>query len=124
MKMHQWVHQFRNGEFESNDVKVQIQAGWHDWFCKESALAPKTAKYGKLICDLYIGSKVDSGLEIIFCHSSSDADRIYIGDWLIEFNKREGVILFNTETVGMNRAYASGLTSIKKFFQGPMDIYA
>jgi len=27
-----WIQAFNSGSFESSDVKVQIKAGWYDWF--------------------------------------------------------------------------------------------
>lgn len=41
-----WIQAFNNGSFESNDVKVQINAGWYDWFCKDSSLKNKTKRMG------------------------------------------------------------------------------
>jgi len=36
------LRMFEEGAFDENDVGVQIDAGWYDWFCKDSALARKT----------------------------------------------------------------------------------
>lgn len=45
----EWIEKFNNGEFESNDFETQCNAGWYDWFCKESSLANKTIRMGNII---------------------------------------------------------------------------
>lgn len=36
------LEMFEAGNFDDPDVHIQIDAGWYDWFCKDSALARKT----------------------------------------------------------------------------------
>ena len=55
----QWVEKFNLGEFESRDVKIQINAGWYDWFCKDTSLANKTKTMGQVIKQLKPNGKVD-----------------------------------------------------------------
>lgn len=38
------VKNFNNGNYDSRDVKTQIEAGWYDWFCKDSSLSNRTKK--------------------------------------------------------------------------------
>jgi hypothetical protein len=45
----QWIENFQNGMYDAGDFKTQCDAGWYDWFCKESSLARKTQKMGKAI---------------------------------------------------------------------------
>lgn len=54
-----WIDEFDAGMFESADVRTQILAGWFDWFCKDSSLAAKTKKMGKIIRKIKAGGKVD-----------------------------------------------------------------
>ena len=35
---------WKNGEFDSPDMTTQIEAGWYDWFCRDSSLAAKTKR--------------------------------------------------------------------------------
>lgn len=35
---------FKEGKYSSKDVGTQIDAGWWDWFCKDSSLRNKTYK--------------------------------------------------------------------------------
>ena len=40
--LRQYVEKFDNGEFDSKSTDVQCDAGWYDWFCKDSSLRNKT----------------------------------------------------------------------------------
>lgn len=54
-----WIDRFNNGDFDIEDVKTQIEAGWYDWFCKDSSLLRKTQRMGRIIAKLNQGGKVD-----------------------------------------------------------------
>lgn len=46
----QQIVEFQDGKYDSPDVKTQCDAGWYDWFCKDTSLRNKTAKlYPKVI---------------------------------------------------------------------------
>lgn len=49
ISIREWVVRFNDGKYESSDVKTQIEAGWYDWFCKDSSLANKTKRMGIII---------------------------------------------------------------------------
>ena len=55
----QWIDEFLNGNFDKEDVKTQILAGWYDWFCKDSSLKNKTKKMGNIIKQIKAGGKVN-----------------------------------------------------------------
>ena len=57
--INEWINKFLSGEFDSQDVRVQIQAGWYDWFCKDSSLANKTKKMGNIVRQIKSGGKVN-----------------------------------------------------------------
>lgn len=50
---------FLVGDFESPDRKTQIEAGWYDWFCRDTSLAAKTQKLGKKAIQLMKSDKID-----------------------------------------------------------------
>jgi hypothetical protein len=49
MKLREWIEKFNNGDFESKDYHTQCNAGWYDWFCRETSLANKTKRMGAII---------------------------------------------------------------------------
>ena len=60
----EWIDKFLSGEFDKKDsfgedIKTQIQAGWYDWFCKDSSLAAKTKKMGNIVRQIKSGGKVN-----------------------------------------------------------------
>ena len=59
-----WIDNFLKGRYDkkesfNDDAKTQIEAGWYDWFCKDSSLANKTKRMGNIIAKLSKGGKVD-----------------------------------------------------------------
>jgi len=59
INLHAWIGSYICGDFDKEDVKTQIKAGWYDWFCKDSSLAKKTKKMGNIISQLREGGKVN-----------------------------------------------------------------
>lgn len=59
ISINEWINKFLSGEFDSQDIRVQIQAGWYDWFCKDSSLANKTKKMGNIVRQVKRGGKVN-----------------------------------------------------------------
>ena len=59
MALKTWIQRFNDNEFESLDVKIQIDAGWYDWFCRDTSLKNKTKKMGNIIKQIKDGGKVD-----------------------------------------------------------------
>ena len=52
LTVRQFITKFDNGDFDVDSRKAQIDAGWYDWFCKDSALKNKTKTLGKKIKDV------------------------------------------------------------------------
>lgn len=52
MSVREWQEAYRAGEFDSKDVKVQIQAGWHDWWCRDDALAGHLKKIAPVVLSI------------------------------------------------------------------------
>ena len=57
--LRQWIENFNSGTYDVSDRRTQIEAGWFDWFCKDTSLAAKTKKMGKIIKQVKAGGKVD-----------------------------------------------------------------
>ena len=52
LTVRQFITKFDNGDFDVDSLKAQMDAGWYDWFCKDSALKNKTKTLGKKIKDV------------------------------------------------------------------------
>lgn len=59
IKLSEWIERFKSGEFDRPDTTTQINAGWFDWFCRDTSLANKTKKMGNIIKQIKVGGKVD-----------------------------------------------------------------
>jgi len=42
LSINEFITKFDNGEFNSKNLDIQIDAGWFDWFCKDTSLCNKT----------------------------------------------------------------------------------
>jgi hypothetical protein len=50
---------FLLGQFENGNADTQVDAGWFDWFCKDSVLKGKTKKLYKKVLQILKSSKID-----------------------------------------------------------------
>ena len=64
--LRQWLKRFDNHEFELPFVKVQIEAGWYDWFCKDTSLVNKTKNLGTKFKSISNSSKINLDSQYIF----------------------------------------------------------
>ena len=53
------IQMFNQGKFDSVDLDVQIEAGWVDWFCRDSSLRAKTKKLYQKIKQIADSKKFD-----------------------------------------------------------------
>ena len=59
ISIRQWIENYNSGKYDSQDVKVQCEAGWYDWFCKNESLCGKTKRFAPKVKQLAKSSKVD-----------------------------------------------------------------
>lgn len=59
ISIRQWQENFLAGRYRAGNLSTQTEAGWHDWFCSDAALARKTERMGKIISQIKDGGKVD-----------------------------------------------------------------
>jgi hypothetical protein len=60
LTVRQWIWKFANYEFHNGNLDVQIEAGWYDWFCDDSALLGKTKRLGDKVIQLAASKKIDT----------------------------------------------------------------
>lgn len=58
--------QFLRGEFNAPDTNTQINAGWYDWFCRDSSLQAKTKSLGNKVLQLMSSTKIDTVNNYVF----------------------------------------------------------
>jgi hypothetical protein len=66
MNIATFADRFIRGDFDINSPKIQIDAGWYDWFCRDTALAAKTQKLGKKVLQLMKSTKIDIEKNYVF----------------------------------------------------------
>jgi hypothetical protein len=66
LSIREFLRKFDAGDFNSEDVNVQFDAGWFDWFCKDSALKAKTQKLAAKLKSLLPSSKIDIDKHYVF----------------------------------------------------------
>ena len=59
ISIRQWIENYNSGKYDSHDVKVQGEAGWYDWFCRNKSLCGKTKRLAPKVKQLAKSSKVN-----------------------------------------------------------------
>ena len=59
INVREWQVAFNNGEFDAADLDTQIDAGWYDWFCKDTSLKNKTKKMGNIVKKVKDGGRIN-----------------------------------------------------------------
>ena len=62
----EWQKAFSDGKFDSPDLDTQIDAGWYDWFCKDTSLRNKTKRLGNIVKKIKDGGKVNLDTTYVF----------------------------------------------------------
>lgn len=70
----EWVKNFQSGDYDKTDFDTQCRAGWYDWFCRESSLAGKTKKMGKIIARVKDNNEILDNMYVFFKNNCPLAD--------------------------------------------------
>lgn len=66
LSIRDYLTKFDNGDFDSADRATQCDAGWYDWFCKDSSLQRKTVALTRKVKQLVLSDKVDIYKNYVF----------------------------------------------------------
>ena len=86
LTVRQFVTKFDNGDFDTYSLEAQMDAGWCDWFCKDSALKNKTKALGKKI-------KAVSKLNFFDIDNLPELKHPLISEWLKDFRKKSSKVI-------------------------------
>ncbi len=99
----EWVRKFDNGEFDANDVETQCDAGWYDWFCRDTSLRNKTYKLAPKIKEIakILGDKFCEKHYLFFKNNCPMSGSLY-DDFRFCSIKTRNVIYTITPSSGFN----------------------
>lgn len=66
MTISEFVKRFNDGDFNYRHVSVQIEAGWWDLFCNDSALCSKTKTMGRKVESIMNSKRFDKDKCYVF----------------------------------------------------------
>lgn len=121
MNIATFAERFLRGDFDLNDRKTQIEAGWYDWFCRDTSLAAKTQKLGKKVLQLMKSSKIDTQKNYVWFKNNCPMNGSLYDDFRIADIETGDVIYTIVPASGHNAE--KGKASVwgrENNFQGPI----
>jgi len=79
--LRQQIEAFKNGEY--NDPDKQCEAGWYDWFCKDSSLVNKTKSLYAKVIKISKSSKINLDTMYVFFKNNSPMNGSLYDDFRI-----------------------------------------
>ena len=124
LTLREWAEKFKAGAYNSPDFQTQCDAGWYDWFCKDTSLAGKTQSLGKKVLGIMNSPKIDPDKQYVFFKNNCpmvgslyDDFRICdieTGDVVYTVTPRSGHIVMN----GLGEVWGAENNFKKALFQG------
>ena len=97
LKLREWQKKFKSGAFDKSDISTQIEAGWFDWFCRDTSLAYKTKKMGSIIKQIKDGGRIDLDNTYVFFKNNCPLNGpLYDSFGICNINYRD-VVLFSVQ---------------------------
>lgn len=114
-----WIERFKNSEFENENTKVQIEAGWYDWFCRDTSLKNKTKKMGNIIKQIKDGGRVNLNETYVWFKNNCPMSGPLYDDFRIA-NIKDGAtqLVIQIDSPWENERYA--VYSVDDFFDKPV----
>lgn len=65
-RLRAWVDAYKGGNFDSTSLSAMIDAGWYDWFCKDTSLKARFDKLAPKVVAIANSKKVDTENTYVF----------------------------------------------------------
>ena len=108
----EWLDNFNKGLYDSPDVTTQIDAGWYDWFCKDSSLANKTQVLGKKLVQISKSDKFDNDKTYVFFKNNCPMSGSLYDDFRICDIETGDVIFTITPSCGHNSSLSGKKSTV------------
>lgn len=66
ISLRKWIENYNKGAYNDPSLEVQCNAGWYDWFCKDSSLVSRLKKMAPKIIRIAKSKKVDLDAMYVF----------------------------------------------------------
>ena len=114
-----WIERFNNNEFENENTNVQIEAGWYDWFCRDTSLKNKTKEMGQIIKQIKDGGKVDlNNMYVWFKNNCPMSGPLYDDFRIANINDGATQLLVQLDSPWEDTKYV--VYSVDDFFDKPV----
>lgn len=116
--LREWIKNFNEGAYESMDVQTQSEAGWYDWFCRDTSLRNKTRKMGNIIKQIKDGGRVNLDKTYVWFKNNCSMSGPLYDDFRIA-NIKDGAtqLVIQIDSHWENERYA--VYSVDDFFEKP-----
>ena len=98
------IQMFNQGKFDSVDLDVQIEAGWVDWFCRDSSLRAKTKKLYQKIKQIADSKKFDKNKVYVLLKNNCPMNGILYDSFSIVDIETDDVLFWITPSNGCSNS--------------------
>ena len=89
----EFIEKFNNGDFNSNNRSIQCDAGWYDWFCRDSSLRNKTYKLTAKLKKIINSEKINQDTMYVFFKNNCPCNGSLYDDFRI-CDRETGDVIF------------------------------
>lgn len=116
--LREWIKNFNEGAYESMDIQTQSEAGWYDWFCRDTSLRNKTKRMGNIIKQIKDGGRVDLDKTYVWFKNNCPMSGPLYDDFRIaNINSNEIQLVIQIDSPWENEKYA--VYSVENEFEKP-----
>lgn len=116
-----FIQNFDEGKYDAVDTKTQCDAGWYDWFCRDTSLAFKTKKLTRKLKVLLKSQKINQDTMYVFFKNNCPMDGSLYDDFRICDLETGDVIFAVVPSSGFNSKKGTAeLWGRENGFDGPL----